>query len=49
MWDLYLQHETLSYGLWNLVPRPGIEPGLPALGGWSLSHWTTGKSLNSSF
>ena len=21
--------------------RPGIEPGPPALGAWSLSHWTT--------
>ena len=24
-----------------LVPRPGIEPGPPALGAWSLNHWTT--------
>ena len=24
-----------------LVPRPGIEPGPPALGMWSLTHWTT--------
>ena len=24
-----------------LVPRPGIEPVLPALGAWSLNHWTT--------
>ena len=23
-------------GIW-----PGIEPGLPALGAWSLNHWTT--------
>ena len=27
--------------MWNLVPRPGIEPRLPALGVQSLSHWTT--------
>ena len=30
----------LSCGLWGLVPWPGIEPGPPALGAWSLSHWT---------
>ena len=24
-----------------LVPRPGIEPTLPALGALSLNHWTT--------
>ena len=30
-------HETL------VVPRPGIKPGPPALGAWSLSHWTTGE------
>ena len=22
-----------------LVPRPGIEPLLPALGAWTLNHW----------
>ena len=36
---------TLSFGLWNLVSWPGIEPGPPTLGAWSLSHWTTGNSL----
>ena len=25
----------------ELVPRPGIEPGPPALGVWNLTHWTT--------
>ena len=30
----------LSCGMWDLVPRPGIEPGPPALGAQSLSHWT---------
>ena len=25
----------------DLVPRPGIEPGPPALGAQSLTHWTT--------
>ena len=32
---------TLSCGMWDLVPRPGIEPKPPALGGQSLSHRTT--------
>ena len=27
--------------MWDLVPRPRIEPGPPALGAWSLNHWTT--------
>ena len=31
----------LSCGMWILVPQPGIEPGPPALGVWSLNHWTT--------
>ena len=25
----------------DLVSQPGIEPGPPAWGGWSLTHWTT--------
>ena len=28
-------------GMRNLVSWPGTEPGPPALGAWSLSHWTT--------
>ena len=27
----------------DLVTRPGIGPRPPALGAWSLSHWTTGE------
>ena len=27
--------------MWDLVPWPGIEPRPPALGAWSLTHWTT--------
>ena len=27
--------------MWDLVPRPGIEPGPPALGAWSPNHCTT--------
>ena len=33
----------LSYGMWDLVPRPGIEPRPPALGAQSLNHWTTSE------
>ena len=32
---------TLSCGMWDLVPWPGIEPGNPALGVQILSPWTT--------
>lgn len=32
---------TLSWGMWNLIPCPGIEAQPPALGAWSLSQWTT--------
>ena len=31
---------TLIYGMWGLVPCPGIEPGPPALGEQTLSHWS---------
>ena len=34
-----------SCGMWDLVPRPRMEPGAPALGVWSLSHGTTRKPL----
>ena len=34
---------SLSCSLWDLVPWPGIR--CLASGGWSLSHWTTRKSL----
>ena len=27
--------------MWDLVPQRGIKPGPPALGVWSLTHWTT--------
>ena len=29
--------------MWHVasIPWPGIEPRLPTLGGWSLSHWTS--------
>ena len=37
---IYLAALGLSCSMWDLAPRPGIEPGPPALGE-SLSHWTT--------
>ena len=36
---------TLNWGMWDLVPRPGIKPRPPALGAQSLSHWTTREVL----
>ena len=27
---------TLSHGMWDLVPEPGLHPGPPALGVWSV-------------
>ena len=27
--------------MWDLAPLPGAEPGSPALGVQSFSHWTT--------
>ena len=33
--------------MWDLVPQPGIEPGPPALGARSLSHWITKEVLKS--
>ena len=39
--DLSCSMITLNWGRWDLVPCPGIKPVLPALGAWSLSHWTT--------
>ena len=32
-----------SWGMWDLVPWPGIEPRPPELGAPSLSHWTTSE------
>ena len=29
------------YGMWNLVPWPGIKPAHTALGLWSYNYWTT--------
>ena len=43
--DLNCGMWALSCSLWDLVPWPGIEPGPPALGAWSLNHWTTREVL----
>ena len=43
--DLLASHLNLSCGMWDLIPQPGIEPGAPTLGAWSLSHRTTRKCL----
>ena len=41
--DIYLTVERgiVSCSVWDLVPRLGMEPGPPAMGAQSLSHWTT--------
>ena len=39
--SLYRGMRIFSCSVWDLVPQPGIEPGAPALGAWSLSYWTT--------
>ena len=33
--------QSLSCGMGDLVPWPGIEPRSPLLGAWSYSHWAT--------
>ena len=38
---IYLVMLGLGCSMWDLAPRPGIEPGPPALGAQSSSHWTT--------
>lgn len=44
---IYLAVPGLSCGMWDIVPRSGIEPGPPTFGVWSLSHWTPQGSPNS--
>ena len=31
--------------MWDQIPPSGVEPRTPALGVWSLSHWTARESL----
>ena len=40
-WVLAMGCRIISCGVWDLVPRPGIELWAPALGARSHSHWTT--------
>ena len=42
---IFLTVPGLSCGMWDLVPKPGIELRPPALGVGSLSHWTTSREL----
>ena len=39
--DLSCCMQTLSYGMGDLIPWLGIEPGPPTLGVQSPKHWTT--------
>lgn len=32
--------QTLSCSMWDIVPKPGIEPQPSSLGAWTLSYWT---------
>ena len=38
--------QTLSSGMWDLVPWPGITLRPPELGVQTLSHWTTREAHN---
>ena len=40
-WVLVAACKIFSCGMWDPVPRPGTEPGPPALRLQSPSHWTT--------
>ena len=35
---LFWPHSAVASKI--LVPHPGVEPVLPALGVWNLKHWT---------
>ena len=41
--DRHCSMRTLSCGMCDLVPWPGIQPRLPAMGSWRLSLWAIGK------
>ena len=47
IFNLHCGMQTLSCGMWELVPQPGTEPRSLALGAWSLTHWTTREALHS--
>ena len=41
--------QTLSYGMWDPIPKPGINPSSLALGVLRFSHWTTREVVPLSF
>ena len=41
LWSLLWHAKPFNWDIWDLVPWLGMEPGPPALGLWSLGHWTT--------
>lgn len=43
---MYLIAPGINFGMRDLVPWPGIKSGPLQLGSWSLSHWSSRKSLN---
>ena len=38
---IWLHRVLVAARMWDLVPRPGIEPRPPALEAWSLNHCAT--------
>ena len=48
-WVPVVTYVISSCCMWDLVPRPGMEPGPLALGVQSLSHWTTREVPHLSF
>ena len=46
---LVAAYRIFSCGIWDLVPRLGIEPKPPALGARSPNHWTTREVPNYCF
>ena len=45
LWSFGGHLGSFTYGIWDLVPWPGIEHGSPALGLQSLGPWTTREVL----
>ena len=41
--NIWLHQVCASCGMWDPVPWLGMEPGPPALGAPSFSHWTTSE------
>ena len=43
-WVLVAAFRFFSFGMWELLPWPGIKSGPPVVGTRRLSHWTARKS-----